>query len=311
MKWIVLGPGAVGGYFGARLSAAGEDVSFLARGRTLSALRATGLRVDSVLGDVTLPTVKASDDPSELGVTDVVLLAVKGWQLESSLPAIEEFARRGATILPLLNGVEAEAILSSRIPRSQLMLGLCAILSTVVQPGHIHHFGMIPKFALGEIDNSQSPRALTMLAALKAAGVDAAIPPDIHVALWEKFMFIAGLGSVSAAARSPVGIVRSTPQTRSLLESAIREIHTLGRAAGVRLADDAIARTLSFIDSLPQDGTTSMQRDLAAGKPSELDLLTGSVVRLGRKHNVPVPIHETLYAVLLPTELAARHASAS
>jgi len=311
MRWIVVGPGAVGGYFGARLIAAGEEVSFLARGRTLEALRAKGLQVDSVLGDLTLPKVKASGVPAELGKADVVLVAVKGWQLDGSLDAIAEFARGGATIMPLLNGVDAESVLLTRVPRKQLMLGLCAILSTVAEPGHIRHFGMVPSFRFGEIDNSPSARAANTLAALKRAGVDAAIPPNIHVALWEKYMFIAGLGSVSAAARTPVGEVRSTPATRELLERAVREIHTLGRACGVALADDAVARTLAFIAKLPPEGTTSMQRDLAQGKRSELDLLTGSAVRIGREKGVPTPVHETLYAVLLPSELAARKAAAN
>ncbi len=309
MKWVVVGPGAVGGYFGARLAAAGEQVAFVARGRTLEALRTKGLSVESILGNVTLPKVEASDRPADLAPADVVLVTVKGWQLEGSLAAIAELAKSGAVIMPLLNGVDAEAVLSKHVPHKQLVLGLCSILSTVVEPGHIRHFGMVPIFKFGEPDNSRSDRVERILAVLKKANVDASIPSDIHVALWEKYMFIAGLGSVSAAAHAPVGDVRTTPQTRALLERAIREIHTLGRASGVKLSDDAVERTVAFIDSLPPEGTTSMQRDLAQGKRSELDLLTGAVVRMGKEKNVPVPVHETLYSVLLPHELAARRAA--
>ncbi len=308
MRWIVVGPGAVGGYFGARLAESGEQVAFIARGKTLEALRTKGLQLESILGNVSLPKVEASDQAQDLGRADVVLVAVKGWQLENGLDSIAQLSQSGATIIPLLNGVDAESVLLKHVPKSQLMLGLCSILSTVVEPGHIKHFGMVPNLKFGELDDTKSERAEKILAILKKANIDAVIAPDIHVALWEKYMFIAGLGSVSAAARLPVGEVRSVPQTRDLLERAIREIHTLGRAAGVKLADDAAARTIKFIDSLPAEGTTSMQRDLAAGRRSELDLLTGAVVRIGREVNVPTPIHETLYAVLLPHELAARKA---
>lgn len=309
MKWVVVGPGAVGGYFGARLAAAREDVSFVARGRTLEALRANGLNVESILGNVSIPKVQASDKVADLVKPDVVLVTVKGWQLESSLDAIAELAKNGAVVMPLLNGVDAEAILGKRIPERQTVPGLCTILSTVVEPGHIRHFGTVPSFKFGEVDGTKTERGEKILAALKRAGVDASIVPDVHVALWEKYMFIAGLGSVSAAAHAPVGDVRSTPETKALLERSVREIFTLGRACGVQLADDAVQRTLAFINSLPPEATTSMQRDLAQGRRSELDLLTGAVVRIGREKNVPVPVHETLYAVLLPHELAARRAA--
>ena len=307
MRIAIFGSGGVGGYFGGRLAQAGEDVVFIARGAHLQALRAKGLRVDSVAGDFTVSPVVATDASTGLAPVDVVLVCVKAWQVPEAGRALPPMLRAGGFAVPLENGVEAADQLAAAVGAERVVGGLCRIVSFVAGPGHIRHAGAVAQVEIGERDRRPSARVDTLRAAFaRCAGVSVSTPPDIEVALWEKFLFIAPFSAVAAVTRMPAGVVRTVPETRGLLAAAIGEAGAVARARGVKLPDDAVARTLAYVDGLPDDATASMQRDILEGRPSELDAQTGTIVRLGRAAGVAVPVNEFLYASLLPSERKAR-----
>jgi 2-dehydropantoate 2-reductase len=308
MRIAIFGAGGVGGYFGGRLAQAGERVVFIARGAHLFEMRARGLRVDSVAGDFTVSPVEATDDPFSVSPVDVVLVCVKAWQVPEAARALLPLLRDDSFVVPMENGVEAADQLAVVVGTERVVGGLCRIVSFVVGPGHIRHAGAVPRVEFGERDRRSSARVAALKAAFeRCTGVSVGTPPDIEVALWEKFLFIAPFSAVAAVARMPAGIVRTIPETRHLLEAAIGEVLALARVRGVALSEDSVARTLAYVDGLPEDATASMQRDILEGRPSELDAQTGTIVRLGREAGVPVPTNEFLYASLLPAELEARN----
>lgn len=306
MRFAIFGVGAVGGYFGARLAQAGEDVVFIARGDTLKALQSEGLRLDSVSGDLMLSSVNAIDDTSQGGVVDVVLVGVKTWQVPEVAGAIQPLLGEDTIVLPLQNGVEATAQLAEVLGRDHVCCGLAKIFSFLAGPGHIRHTGIDPYIAFGESDNRRSERVKKLQQVFQNAGINAEIPSDIMVALWEKFLFVVSWGGIGAISRAPIGAIRSLPRTRRLLEQAMLEIFNVARARDVNLREDIVARSMGFIDTLPPVGTTSMQRDIAEGRPSEIDAWNGAVVRFGDEAGVDVMLHKFIYDSLRPLELNAR-----
>jgi 2-dehydropantoate 2-reductase len=330
MRIAVVGAGGVGGYFGARLAQAGEDVTFVARGATLAALRENGLRVDSVLGDFSaqfatrsaqkepdasahcaLPaalsaTFNATDAPSSVGHVDAILVAVKAWQVAEVASSLKPLIGSETAIVPLENGIEAPDDLVRALGPDNVLGGLCAIVAFVVEPGHIRHAASEPIVAFGELDNRRSARAERLLAAMRNAGIDADIPPDIRRSMWTKFAFITPMSAIGAVTRVPIGVWRSMPETRELATRAVREVIALAAARGVTLAPDALELTLKRFDGLAPESTASMQRDVIEGRPSELEAQLGAVVRMGAESNVPTPVHDVLYAALLPQERKAR-----
>jgi 2-dehydropantoate 2-reductase len=306
MRFAIFGVGAIGGYFGARLIQAGEDVTFIARGDTLKALRKKGLRVDSIKGDVVLSPVTVTDDPATVGVVDVVLLGVKTWQVPEAGKSIQPLIGEETIVLPLQNGVEAADRLAEILGSENVCGGLAKIFSFMVRPGHIQHSGLEPYIAFGELDNQQTRRVVTLLQTLKDAGIKAEIPSDITAALWEKFLFVVSWGGVGAITRAPIGVIRTLPQTLRMLEQSMQEILAVARACQVNLREDIIAASLDLIGALPPNSTTSMQRDIAERRPSEIEAWNGAVVRFGRKEGVRVPTHTFIYDSLLPLELKAR-----
>ncbi len=307
MRIAVVGAGGVGGLFGALLSRAGEEVAFVARGAHLEAIRRDGLRVESSLGSFTV-RAQASDDPAALGAADAVLVAVKTWQVKEVAPRLRPLLGPAAVVVPLENGVEAADDLAAALGPGPVAGGLCHVLAWIERPGAVRQTGFAPRVTLGELGGGGSERLERLAAALRRAGIETAVVPDIRTKLWEKFLIIDPLGSVGAAVRLPVGELLAVPETRALLVAAARETEALARARGARLAADALERTLGWVEALPPEATSSMQRDVVAGKPSELHEQTGAVVRLARASGVPVPVHEALYAALLPQERRARAA---
>jgi 2-dehydropantoate 2-reductase len=306
MRIAVFGTGSVGGYFGGRLAQAGQQVSFIARGEHLRALQTDGLRVESPKGDFHLNPVQATDDPASVGPVDAVLVCVKAWQVPHTAHAIRPLMDAGTFVVPLQNGVEAPEQLAAVLGREAVLGGLCRIASMIAAPGHIRHLGIEPYIAFGEVDGRPSQRAARLQEAFTRAEVWAEVSPDIRAAMWEKFLFIASISGVGAVTRTPVGVFRDLPQTRRLLEQALAEVAEVARAQAVNLAEDIVPRTLSFIDGLPGHTTASMQRDIMEGRPSELSAQNGSVVRLGDEKGVTTPVHDFLYASLLPQEMLAR-----
>ena len=300
MRIVVFGTGGVGGYFGGRLARVGEDVTFVARGEHLRAIQTNGLRVDSTSGDFLVYPAKATDNVSEVGETDLVILGVKAWQVPDAARAIKPIVGPNTTVVPLQNGVDAVPQLVDELGVEHVIGGLCRIVSFVVGPGHIRHAGFAPSIIIGELDNRRTERIETIAQVFKHAGLDTTIAADIQVALWTKFLFIASFSGVGALADAPAGVLRSDPKWRAQMLSAMEEIYTLAHARGVKLPPDSVAKVMAAIDGLPEDATSSMQRDIAAGKPSELESQNGSVVRMARESGVDVPTHTLIYETLKP-----------
>jgi len=298
MRIVVYGTGGVGGYFGGRLAEAGEDVTFVARGEHLRAIKASGLRVDSPNGDFVIYPARATDNVNEAGETDLVILGVKAWQVPDAARAIKPIVGPTTTVLPLQNGVDAVPQLVAELGSRNVIGGLCRIVSFVVEPGHIRHAGFAPTIIIGELDNRRTERITKIEEVFKHAGLDTTIASDIQVALWTKFLFIASFSGVGALANAPAGILRSDPKRRAQMLSAMEEIYALAHARGVKLPPDSVEKVMAAVDGLPDDATSSMQRDIAAGKPSELESQNGAVVRMARESGIEVPTHTLIYQTL-------------
>ena len=306
MKIAVYGTGGVGGYFGGQLALAGEEVHFIARGAHLDALKQDGLHVASTKGDFHILNPFMAEQPSEIGPVDIVLVAVKAWQVPQVATQLQPLLGPDTFVVPLENGVESADQLADVIGKERVVGGLCKIISYIEAPGRIKHAGAEPFIAFGELDNTASERTKRLLEAFKRAGVSVKIPKDIQAAIWEKFLFIASISGMGAITRAPIGVLRAVPETRSMVEQAMREIFNVAIAKGIQLQEPVISKTMSFVDQLPSSGTASMQRDIAEGKPSELEAQNGAVVRFGKQTNIPTPIHTFIYYCLLPSELKAR-----
>ncbi|MFC8511259.1 2-dehydropantoate 2-reductase [Streptomyces sp. NPDC057411] len=302
MKVAVVGAGGIGGYFGGRLAAAGHDVRFVARGRHLEALRRDGLTVEGPSGgagfSVPAAALGATDDPAGIGPVDYVLLGVKTWQLPAALPLLKPLVEDGTGVLTTQNGVEAPAEVAEAVGRAAVLPGSAKIITYVEGPGRIRHVGGLGSLTFGEWDDRRSTRVENLRRALDEAGVTAVVPKDIWAELWAKFLFVAPFGGLGAVTDAPIGALRSRPGTRRLLAEAMTEIREVARAAGTTLPEDIVTTTLDFVDQQPAEGTSSLQRDIAAGLPSELEAWTGAVVRLGGSHGVPTPVNGFLYQVL-------------
>lgn len=306
MRIAVFGTGGVGGYFGGRLAQAGEEVIFIARGKHLQAMRQDGLRVDSINGDFRIQPVQATDDPQRVGQVDMVLVAVKAWQVPEAAVAMRPMVGDQTGVVPLENGVDAPAQLIAALGADHILGGLCKISAFIAEPGHIHHVGIEPYVAFGELDHRLSRRVEALRQAFERAGVSVEVPQEIQTAMWEKFVFIAAISGVGAVTRAPAGVIRSLPETRQMLEEAIEEIVAVARALRISLPKEITANTIAFIDGLPPNVTASMQRDVIDGHASELGSQNGAVVRMGLETGVPTPVNAFIYHSLLPQELRAR-----
>ena len=311
MRVVVYGTGGVGGYFGGRLAEAGEDVTFLARGAHLDAIRANGLTVESIKGNFVVRPARAESDPAAIGPVDLVIVGVKTWQVRESAEAMRPLIGPETLVLPLQNGVDAPYELAEALDKPgelpHVLGGLCRLVTMVAGPGVIKHAGMEPYLAFNRLDCQPDPRVDKLLTAFqKAQGLTVEVPADIVAALWAKFAFIAPFSGVGAVTRVPAGKLRAVPESRALLEAALREVVAVAQARGVTLPADPVERVLAQVDGLPEGGTASMQRDIMEGRPSELEAQNGSVVRMGKAAGVPTPANQFLYAALLPQERKAR-----
>jgi 2-dehydropantoate 2-reductase len=306
MRIAIYGAGGVGGYFGGRLAQAGEDVTFIARGEHLRAIQNNGLKIDSLNGDFIIDPAKATDSVAEVGPVDLVIVGVKAWQVTEAAKAMKPLISQTTNVLPLQNGVGAVPQLTAKLGPDAVVGGLCKIVSFVVGPGHIRHAGFSPSIVIGELDNRRTDRILAIEQTLNHAGLETTIAVDIDVALWTKFLFIASFSGVGAVANAPAGVLRTDPKLRAQMVRAMEEISRLAHARGVQLPPDAIEKAMAEVDGLPEVATSSMQRDIAAGKPSELESQNGAVVRMARESGVAAPTHEFIYEKLRPLEERAR-----
>lgn len=306
MKIAVYGAGAVGGYFGGRLAQSGQKVTFIARGAHLDAIRRNGLQVSSPKGDFVVHPVSATDDPSTVGLVDLVLVATKAGQISRIGPNIRSMVGPETVVVPLQNGVEAPAHLIALLGPKPIIGGLCRIVASISGPGRITHDSIEPTVVVGELDGSTGERVSRLRVVLEAAGITVEIPDDIHSALWKKFLLVAPWGGLGALVRVTLDVLCATSETRRLLEQAISEVRTLAVALGIALPVNIVDTTITFLAGLPPGNTSSMQRDIMAGRPSELEAQTGSIVRLGRDNGIPTPVNTFIYDCLLPGEEIAR-----
>jgi 2-dehydropantoate 2-reductase len=307
MRFAIFGSGGVGGFFGGKLAQAGHDVTFIARGSHLAAIKEKGLRVESILGNFVIHPAKATDDPRQVGVVDVILVAVKAWDIPAAAEAMKSMVGQETIIIPLENGVDAPDQLSSALGREHVLGGLCRISAFIGAPGVIQHVGVPPYIAFGEVDNLKTNRVNKLFEIFSnVTGITSEIPGDIQKAIWEKFVFITAVSGVGAVTRRPIGGFRAIPETRAMLLSALEEVVAIGRARNVALdKKTAEGILMTIIDNAPDGTIASMQKDILEGRRSELEAQSGAVVRMGKELGIPTPVNAFIYASLLPMELAA------
>jgi 2-dehydropantoate 2-reductase len=299
MRIAMMGSGGVGGFFGGRLAHAGYDVSFVARGAHLAAMREHGLTIENEpQGDIRLPEVRATDDPASLGPVDLVIVSVKLWDTESAARQIRPLLGPRTGVLSLQNGVIKDDILRRELGDAPVMGGVGYVATTLARPGVIHQTGTMQRVVLGEYDGRRSERAVFLHQALLKAGVAAELSTDVRRAIWEKYVFLVGLSAATTTMRAPIGPIRGNPRTRAFLLELMREAVAVGRAHGVALPEDYAEQRLAFADGLPADMTSSMHHDLERGSPLEVEWLSGGVVRLGEARGVPTPANRAVCGIL-------------
>jgi 2-dehydropantoate 2-reductase len=299
MKIAMMGSGGVGGFFGGRLAHAGYDVSFIARGAHLSAIRERGILIENKQhGDIRVPKVHATDDPAQIGKADLVIVSVKLWDTESAARQIKPLIGPETGVVSLQNGVIKDDILRRELGDAAVMGGVAYVATHVSRPGVIHQTGTMQRIVLGEYDGQRSPRATFLHEALVHAGVNAELSDDVRRAIWEKFVFLVALSGATTTMRMPLGPIRENPGTRAFLRELISETVAVGRAHGVALPEDYVENRLAFADGLPADMTSSMHHDLERGNRLEVDWLSGGVVQLGAAKGVATPANRAVCAVL-------------
>jgi 2-dehydropantoate 2-reductase len=311
-RHAVFGAGALGCYLAAVLERSGHPVGLVARGEHLAAIQENGILLQSGEGSWSVAPCRVSSDPAEIGPVDCVLLTVKAWQVPAAVASMGPLLGPTTRVLPLQNGIEAGDQVAAVVGPSRVLLGLCRVVCLLVAPGHVRHVALTPTIAMGEPSGAPlAGGAETVAAALKHAGVQIERPHDMRAALWQKLLLFAAMSGVGAITRSTVGEFRACPESRALLVDLMKEVQSLARACSIQLAQDVVPKTLAFIDEMAPGSTTSMQRDVASGKPSELEAILGVLARLGEQHGVSTPAVSFVYASLLPQELWARAAADS
>ena len=300
MHITVMGSGGVGGYFGARLAAAGNEVTFVARGAHLQAMQKHGLRLDSEIGSLHLNPVKAVADASEIPGADAVIFAVKMRDTESAAESLRPLAARGATIFTFQNGVESGQRIGRIVGAGKVVEGAARIAANISGPGVIRQIGKFAILEFGEADGKPSARTQAFHAACVAAGIDATLTANIARTIWAKFALLAPMSGLTALTRGPIGPLRANAKSRALLQAAVDETVALGVALKTGLVPEDAARTMKVIDGLPPEMMASMAHDLMAAKPIELDGLSGAVARLASQNGVPAPTHAFIAAALAP-----------
>jgi len=305
MKIAVMGTGGVGGYFGARLAAAGSDVAFIARGAHLKAIQEQGLRVSSANGDVTIQPANATDDPAAIGPVDIVLFATKLWDVETSGaacgPLLKSDGPTGPTgVVTFQNGVDAEPRLAGVLGGQHVIGGVAAIAAVIGEPGLIRHTGTMAGLEFGELDGTKSPRVEALLSACEAAGFNAGIADDITRSIWRKMALLAPFSGVSSFGRTNFGGIRADPELNEMVDAAVEEVFAVAEAEGIAVGDNMRAFVVRAVGTLPDVMTSSMAQDLERGNRLELPWLSGAIVRIGAGRGVPTPTHARIVEALTP-----------
>ena len=306
MKIAIMGTGGVGGYYGGLLAKAGKDVTFIARGAHLQAICKTGLQVKSVHGDFQVSKAKATDKPADVGPVDLIIFATKTYQTDEAAKAIKPMVGKDTVVVPLQNGVDAADRIGEVVGMDHVLGGATWLSAAIEAPGVIGQYSEFRRIALGEFSGKTTPRLTSVYDLLKETGAAVEVSDNILKVLWTKFVFIASVSAMGSLTRVTFGEYRGVPEARAVLGEAIGEAAAVARARGVKLDADILAKTQAFIESSAPGIKPSMQRDVEAGKPSELESLIGVVVRMGAEKNVPTPLMRFAYAMLKPGELKAQ-----
>ena len=298
MRIAAMAAGAVGGYFGARLATAGHDVSFIARGALLDAIRNNGLKVESTHGNVHIKDAKATSDPKEVGPVDIVLFAVKLWDTEKAAEMARPMIGPKTRVITFQNGVDSVERLQPILGADTVVGGSAYIASVMAQPGVISHTSQFARLVFGRIDGAPDQTLAEFSDAAKQANIDVALSPAMNVERWQKFVFLVAISGTTAAMRSPLGPILDDAETREFLHNLMREVVAVGRAKGVAIPPDFADERMTFALTAPKTMKASMVHDLERGNRIELDWLAGKVVELGRKLGVPTPANQAVYTML-------------
>lgn len=305
MKIAIIGGGGVGGYFGAKLAKAGFDVSLLVRGKHLTEIIQNGLTIKSIQKDFQIDKIFATDKIKEIGQSDLIILGVKAWQFKEIASDLKLIVHNDTLILPLQNGISIVDEIKEHINASNILGGLCRIISKVESPGVINHFGLTPTIVFGEIDKSKSLRIHKLKEIFDKSGINTQISFDIYSDLWKKFIEIC-VGGLLAITKITYGELRELKETRQMMVELLNEVYLLSQRVGIDIEQDFIEKTLSFVDSFPYNTTFSLTRDVWEGKPSEIEYQNGTVVRLGQQYGIDTPVNRFVYNCILPMEIKAR-----
>jgi 2-dehydropantoate 2-reductase len=306
MRIVVIGTGGMGGYYGGLLSKAGQDVTFVARGQHLEAIRNNGLQVKSIHGDFNVAPASATDDPASLPNPDLILFCTKTYGTEQAAAQVKPIVGKETTVLSLQNGIDAAERIGEVIGMEHMIAGATWISSAVESPGVIRQMSEFRRVVIGELNGATTPRTQAIYEALKAAGITAELSNNILKVMWTKFVFIAAASSFGSLTRLPIGEYRSVPETRALITQLLEEVSAVARREGIELDADAVEKTLMFIDNNGPKIKPSMQVDVEAGRRTEIESLIGVVGRKGRELGIETPVADMLYATLLPVDLKAR-----
>jgi len=306
MKILIYGIGGVGGFIGGKLAQTQHQVTFIARGDHLKAIQKNGLTIESITGNFTVRPHYATDDLSTIDIPDLIIFAVKSWQLEKVAKDILQYTNDTTVFLPLQNGANNTEILNTVLPKQQVLSGLCRMISFIKSPGMISNPDIPPTFIFGEQDNTRTSRVESILGLFTEAGLNAQIPENIQVAIWQKFLFITTVSAIGGLTRASIGIMRESPYIKDLMLKTAQEVAAVAKAKGIPLPNDTIDKAFAAIARQAPNTTASTQRDLMEGKPSELDNFNGFIVKEGKKLGVPTPVNEMIYELLLPQENKAR-----
>jgi 2-dehydropantoate 2-reductase len=306
MRIAIIGAGAVGGFYGARLAQAGHEVSFVARGANLEAIRRRGLRVTSSLGDLVV-SPRVESDPAPIGPVDLVIVAVKTYSNGQALPLLAPLVGADTVVLPLQNGVDSADQVAAAVGAGHTLAGTTYIATTLIEPGVIEHVGTTRRIILGEAFGERvvTARVERLRAALAAADIEAEASADVRIPLWEKLIMLAPIAGLTAAVRLPIGPAWAHAAFRDVFDRGSREIEAVARHAGVNVAADVCDRKHRYLDERPAAMRTSMMVDVTSGRPIELEALLGTIVRRGAAAGIPTPVVSTLYGILKPLEHGA------
>jgi 2-dehydropantoate 2-reductase len=300
MRIAVMAAGAVGGYFGARMGAAGHEVAFIARGAHRDAIRREGLRIESSLGDLHLKDVNVTDDPKQVGPVDLVLFAVKLWDTETAGEHARPLVGPDTRVITLQNGVDSVERLAPILGDDAMIGGATYVVSTISKPGVIRHTGTMARVRCGRLDRRPDAKLAAYVEQMKAASIDITLADNMLLDIWKKFVLLSGTSGATASTRQPLGVIRDDDDMRAFFYKLMHETMAVGRAVGADFPPDFPTELDRSVASFPPTMKASMANDLDAGNRLELDWLAGRVIALGRKYGIPTPSHEAVYAILKP-----------